>query len=265
MAYRRKKGLGDAGASAPVNPEVLSQLFTMRLPDGREVAFVDWSDIPLFSTLDILSGASDSELFCFTYVVGDSVPASSNCSTQRTATENDTNVQTAGMMASQEEMLVYGIRPMYFELDCSTPADPNTAVPAFVFQPAINVTNLARIQMQYRLELEVTQKLDHYAGLEYYNSGMGPQAQSVYQATTQTTQRATGTAGMPTQEAVRSFVIPVHIGGQEAYLLRLRNAQNATLNFVGVDPANNAAPVTDASILVRTRIYFDGLWKRPVA
>jgi hypothetical protein len=265
MAQRKRALYGLRGpGNAPVDPEVGNQFFTMRLPDGREVAFVDWCDYPLFSTLDVLSGSTDSELFAFTYVVGDVVPSSNNVTTRRTATENDTNVSTPGAMASAEEMLVYAIRPVYFELDCGSAADATTALERLPYQPTPSLTNLARFQRHFKLELEIAQKVEHEAGFEYYNSGMGVQAQGGQSLSTGTTNRVNGSAGVPSQEAVRTFVIPQHIGGQEKYFVRLRNAASETLNFCQ-DPANTGAPVTDASLLMQCRIYLDGLYKRPVA
>mgnify|MGYP000603175695 CR=1 FL=1 len=41
----------------------VNQIATMRLPNGKEVAFVDWSDKPLFSSADLRSGFTDEGFF----------------------------------------------------------------------------------------------------------------------------------------------------------------------------------------------------------
>ena len=64
-----------------------SQITQVRLPDGRNVAIVDWTDKPLFSTIDLLSGYTDQEIECFTYQVSDNVSSSSNITTRRVATD----------------------------------------------------------------------------------------------------------------------------------------------------------------------------------
>ena len=89
----------------------MNTITTMRLPDGQEVAFVDWSDRPLYSTADILSGATDERIPLFNYIVGDSVTGTQNFTAKRTASDRDTNIATPSAMASTEEMLVYAIKP----------------------------------------------------------------------------------------------------------------------------------------------------------
>jgi hypothetical protein len=49
---------------------MINQITTMRLPDGTEVAFVDWQDKPLFSSVDLLANFTDTEVDAFTYVGG---------------------------------------------------------------------------------------------------------------------------------------------------------------------------------------------------
>jgi hypothetical protein len=35
---------------------MLNTITTIRMPDGKQVAFVDWSDKPLFSTCELVHG-----------------------------------------------------------------------------------------------------------------------------------------------------------------------------------------------------------------
>ena len=95
----------------------LNQMTTLRLPGGKEVAFVDWIDQPLYSTADLLAGFSDSEIPLFNYGKGDDVSATSNAAGARSATEADTNMDSPSEMYSTEEMLVYAIRPEIAEFN----------------------------------------------------------------------------------------------------------------------------------------------------
>jgi hypothetical protein len=56
--------------------------------------------------------------------------------------------------------------------------------------------------------------------------------------------------------------VPIHIGGQEKYRLRLENVSGNPVPS-GLDEANPA--VSDDDILHRIVFHLDGLYKRPVA
>jgi hypothetical protein len=241
---------------------MLNQITTMRLPDGSEVAFVDWADKPLWSTVDLLSAFTDTEIDAFTYVVGDEVPATANATVRRLSTERDTNVSTPGSMASTEEMLVYAIKPEFLE---SRTADANpTELDVLTFQeqgqPIARSNRLAILHDAMILRLVVSQKIEHSAPLGYYNTGFG--VLTSMGDTTATSLNNRGTAGMPSQEAVRSYGIPIHIGGQEKYRVQLVNASAAAVPS-GQDGAT--PPVNDTQIVHSVRIHLDGLYKRPVS
>lgn len=238
---------------------MLNQMTTMRLPDGSEVAFVDWQDKPLFSSLDFLTGFTDSDLEAFTYVPGDTIPSTNNVTIPRTATEQNTNVSTPGSMASTEEMLVYAIRPYYIEgvLDQAS-TDYNTFNFGLAGQPAPSTSSIGIMQALLTLRLIVSQKAEQEAPLAYFNTGFGAYG-GVSQQTAALASR--GTAGFPTQEAVRSYVIPVHIGGQEKYRVQLANDGGNTVAF-GVDQAT--PPVELPELAMTVVIHLDGLYKRPV-
>lgn len=244
---------------------MLNQITKMRLPDGREVAFVDWQDTPLYSTADLLGGWTDDEVNLFTYIVGDRVPGTGNATVTRTATEHDTNVQVAGSMASTEEMLVYSIRPEFnqFHTPDATPTDLTTAAitgaGAILGMPIVTVMTLATLQQRCNLELIVSQKVEHGSSLAYYNTGFGAtsnwNAQDVGAET-----RAYASAGVPGAQAVRTMSVPVHIGGQEKYRVALKNPRGAAVTVFLDDAA-----AADTQGVVRLRVYLDGLYKRPVS
>ena len=243
------------------------QMTTLRLPNGTTVSFTDWQDKPIYSTLDLLDGYTDQELDAFTYVVGDQVASSSNAVTTRTASELDTNVQSPGSMANTEEMLVYAIRPHFYQFVLDTPFDPTTvnlAAAGATGTPTPRQNAIAIIQSQSVLRLRVSQKIEQGAGLEYFNGGMGVYTQQRYDAAALAAGRTVASAGMPTQEAVRSYVIPVHIGGLEKYRVTLENPTGNGIDF-GLDEAATPADATPGDSYMRLKLYLDGLYKRPVA
>ncbi len=247
---------------------MLNQITTLRMPDGSEVAFVDWTDKPLWSTVDFLSGWTDSEVDAFTYVPGDIVPATVNATTTRTSTETDTNLSTPASMASTEEMLVYAIKPEILEARTAdgTPLDLTSVTFQESGQPAPRSNRIAVFDFFLILRLIVSQKIEQSGPLGYFNAGFG-----VFSGTTTnfagTSGADRGTAGMPTQEAVRAFVIPTHIGGQEKYRVSLVNARGDLTPAGGVPSGQDQAtpPVNDEQIVHFFRIMLDGLYKRPVS
>lgn len=243
---------------------MINTITKLRLPDGTEVGFVDWQDMPLYSTIDLLSAFNDLELNLFTYVVGDQVPGSGNITVNRTATERDTNVQVAGSLASTEEMLIFSIQPEYMQLRTAdgTPTDASSAVPAGDFGlPTATGQNLAEFHRLLILSLITSQKVEHSAPLGYYNTGFGATSGwGFMDEDVAPTLRSYGTAGVPSQAAVRSVAVPVYIGGQEKYRVALTNPRGVAVNFR--DEVNNAV-LTQS--LYQIRVLLNGLLKRPVS
>lgn len=249
-----------------------SQITQVRLPDGRNVAIVDWTDKPLFSTIDLLSGYTDQEIEAFTYQVSDNVSSSSNITTRRVATERDTNVATPGGMASTEEILIYNIKVEPFELlaaetDPEPPGVPTVIPDATQFDvnapglPVPQPQTLAGLNLQSLLRLEISQKIYAEAGVAYFNTGFGPfitGARNVAGAVAGEN-LAFANLGLPSAEAPRSFSIPHHIGGQEKYRVVLANPTGLTVNF-----RDSAGEVADRTAL-SLRILLEGLYKRPVS
>lgn len=251
---------------------MINQITKFRLPDGREVAFVDWSDKPLYSSADLLDGWTDAQVDLFQYTAGDPVAKTSNIGTARTSSERDTNMATPGAMASTEEMFVYAIRPEIFEYYLADPGqgsyDASTASVFYVNQPQPAARRLAILNASVTVVLEVSQKYMIQAGLQYFNSGMGPFGGSLQQnagfvfAAPALGLRTAVTHGYPSQEAVRSLAIPVFIGGQEKWRLSLHNFAGTTVRngILELDATTN-----DPRIMHTIRMNLDGLYKRPVS
>lgn len=249
----------------------LNTITQVKLLNGQVIDLVDWTDRPLFSTVDLQSGFTSQEVSLFQYVEGDAVPgAGTAATTLRTATLNDTNISVPGSMASTEEMLVYAIKPeVYFyvtetENDFTTrsyTADPATIG---VFAPPMpSGVGLEILNQQLLLQLKISQKVYKEASFGYFNKGFGVSGFNAVAIGPV----APSNNGLPSQEAVRSFVIPDHIGAQEKFRVMLVNTSgiNAGAVSFGVVQDANGNAVDVADIMASIRINLDGLYKRPTA
>lgn len=241
----------------------LNQITQLRMPDGKEVALVDWSDIPLFSTLEVLQGATQQEMNCFTYTAGDPVPAFAPVPIVglRTSTELDTNIATSGSMASTEEFLLFSIRPQVFQLRVTDEAAPDFQTPVALDnagEPLPAAPLIGVLGLRCLVSLFISDKKFANAGFNYFSFGGGPAVGGNGDAGV----RAFANTGAPTQEAVRALVIPYHMGGQEKWRLVLENPPGDPLE-IGVGDGGNV--VQDDQRFARIRFYLDGLLKRPVS
>jgi hypothetical protein len=240
-----------------------NQITTLRMPDGREVQFVDWQDMPIYSTADLLTGFTDEEIYLFTYTEGDPVAASSNATQRRIASRRDTNVAAPGAAAGTEEMLVYAIKPSLTSLTCNSQSatDLTTAAVRSLGQPIPRAVNIAQLDRHCTLQLKVSENVMHEAGFGYYNPGFGAAGSVMADPGAASAVRSYGTSGLPSQEAVRSFGIPIHVGGDETYDVKIVNHAQDAVTFY--DEADEPAEITGA--VIRACVYLDGLYKRPVA
>lgn len=252
---------------------MLNTITKLRYPDGTEVAFEDWTDQPLYSTCEIEHGATRNEINLFQYTVGGTVPAASSVAvTQRTADERDTNMSQAGTMASTEEFLVYAIKPEVFTLENSTQGNftsslaPQNATGEPIPSPVqYGILNEALI-----LILEISMKRYAQAGFGYFNTGFGPFGSANSGVSGDAAGKTYGAAGLPSQEAVRSFVIPQHMGGQEKFRVQLLNPTGQAINVGNAEQgaqtvSGGGAGSTNPNVFVRIRVLLDGLHKRPVS
>lgn len=251
-----------------------AQITSLRLPNGETVALVDWTDRPLYSTIDLLSGFTDQQIEAFTYVQSDRVSNSSNITVRRTATLADTNISTPAGMSSSEEMLVYGIKvePIQLRtitLTASQFTDSTAATDFYLGYPLADPGNLGRLARRCILDLVVAQKTYAQAGLAYFSTGFGVVYQgSQFQTTTLNAGRSFGSFGVQSAEASRAFAIPTHIGGSEKYKVVLNNPLGSAVQFFLADGVPNSITVTtstpDLNVLIQLRIHLEGLYKRPV-
>jgi hypothetical protein len=244
-----------------------SQIVEIKLADGRVIAFVDWTDRPQFSTVEILSGTNTQEMSLFQYTAGDPVPAFAPVAiaNQRTATELDTNMANPGAMADTEELMVYAIRPEVFRRHVTDEDAPDFSAPAALSngEPAPTPLMLSVMALRLLMTLEISQKKYAMAGFGYYNFGAGMLAPSA-----EGTIANYGFAGLPSQQAVRTNVVPQHIGGQEKFRLLLNYSDDGTgqgieLGELGIEGGEEGG--IDDARFARVRVYLDGLYKRPTS
>ena len=251
----------------------LNQIVKIRYADGREVALVDWTDTPLFSTIEVRHGATAEEMVFFQYTVGDPVPGYSPAPIGlRVASERDTNLAVPGAMASTEEFLIWSIRPEVFRLtldfeapvkDFATNGIPLTVPGIHASDPTPNIKMLDVLALRCLLDLEISQKFYSKASFGYYNWGAG--AFSIG-GTACNGGSTLGNKGLPSQEAVRRFGIPAHIGGQEKFRLSLKNPAGVALELGDIDSdCNSGAIAVQADVYARIVAHFDGLYKRPTS
>ncbi len=246
---------------------MLNQITQIRLPDGQVVALVDWTDKPLYGSADLGSGYTNEIVDLFQVSVGRPVPTAASGAggpiTPRQNTLADTNISTQGGLSSTEEFLIYSMKPEVQEFafdpnDFTTRRSVGPDTSSFMPQPSLQT--LAQLNASLLLEIEISLKIYSQAGFGWFNTGFGPQAQFATGAVGSTT--APANQGHPSQAAVRTLVVPMHIGGQENFRVRLRNPTANPVNF----GADLAEPVdVNENRMVSVRVYLDGLYKRPVS
>lgn len=241
----------------PQDGDTLNTITKVRLPDGQQVGIVDWNWKPLYSTVDLLSGFTDLELYSFTYGKGDNVTMSSNftAAQQRTATLKDTNISSTSEMSSTEEMLVYAISLEVYEMSLES----DDVVVAGAGGPIPKAANMGITHERLIVELEVSEKAYYQASFGWFATGFGPFVGAAYGTPAANAVRTFANNGLPSIDAVDRAPVPVHIGGTEKYKLIFHNPLGSAVDWVDEDGA------ADATAVIRVRANFRGLYKRQVA
>lgn len=245
---------------------MINEVTSLRLPNGKSVDFVDWSDTPLFSTVDMIGGWTDYELDFFTYVEGDFVTGTSNAVTRRIATDRDTNAKTPGALDSSEEMLVYGIKPEYlmFQIPVLAGFDLTAAtiLGSYMGLPIPAIETLGVLLFRCRLSVTVAQKMEIDVGLDWLNTGFGGCADWGVNDNADVVGNTRGyaSAGVLAQASVQSLQLPIHIAGGNAYRVTLTNPTGAAVSF-----REDTASIADPRRVIRMGVVLDGLRKRALA
>ena len=240
---------------------MINQITLIRLPNGDEVALVDWSARPLYSTVDLLTTFTDEEIRAFNYAEGDSVSATSNFAAAaiRVASLRDTNISGRSEMDSTEEFLVYGIKVEMHQFTLSGSTFVTTTT---LGTPVPNAPTMSLLHNRLILELEASDKAFPQAGLGWFPAGFGPQIA----VTSTAAVRTFANNGLPSHQATDVMPIPCHIGGTEDYSVIIHNppggpAQTGDGAVTFLDDAAGAL----ANAIIQLRIYLWGLQKRATA
>lgn len=236
----------------------INSITKVRMADGSEVVIADWSDMALYSTVDVASGFTDQVLKAFSYSTGDSVTSSNNINPPRVATRLDTNIANAAEMDATEEFLVYAlsIESFLYPAAGETPAFSQgpLSFPDDFGLPFLTAGQLAVLQARLIVSLEVSLKDFAMGGFGYFPAGFGPNIASGGPTL------SIASNGLPSMSAVHMQEIPVHIGGTEKFAVNIENPTGEAVIFPDVTSGQETFPS-----YISNRVYLRGLSKRPTA
>ena len=250
------------GSGAVGYTESINQPTKIRLSNGAEVAITDWSWRKMYSVVDVLSGATNEELYTFNYVEGDQVSFSANIGVnqRRTATIKDCNNKGKSQMPSEQEYICYAvaIQIWQFVYDAGTEEDPLTGEESYlnpIGGPIANSANLSIAATKLIFSLEITEK-DFFTGdPTWFSQGGGPFIVSSGGAGGNL--RTYALNGLQTKDAIDRAPVPLHIGGTEEFKGILYNQDGQPI--VWDDEDGNP----DTTAVLRFRTEMIGLHKRP--
>lgn len=242
----------------------INSLSAIRLANGRVVALEDTSYRFLYSTVDLLTGFTDSEVRAFNYVESETVSSTSNlpAASRRTATERDTNIASSNEMDATEHFWVFSIKVEAHQFTHNSGGDgghSNFTI-ATAGHPVPRATSLSYLFNRLTLTLEAAQKDFPKAGLGFFVTGFGPQ---IAVATPNAgTARTYANSGVAAHSASDVFPTPLLLGGTEDYAVVLRNSVGpggSAVTFFGEDGSS------EANQIMQLRIYLCGMHVRMAA
>lgn len=238
----------------------VNQITQIRLADGRTVSLTDWSSRRLYSTADLLNGATDEQLRLFSYTEGDGIVTTSNmpANSRRIATLLDTNIQTANQLASTEEFLVYAVECELYNREHDDDQTPAIFVGA-AGQPGLNYTTLKALHLMWLLELDISEKTFPISSIGRFAPGFGAVVSPAFSGAMNAL--AIAENSVQSRDAVESLSIPLHIGGTEEYSVILHNPTGQALAVYD----NVGAAEDDETRVITARVSLCGLHKRPTA
>jgi len=235
----------------------MAQAFTVRLPDGREVRPEDWTAAPLYSLVEINTGAL-TPLDAFSFGIGGPVPGSPG---PRNANISDTNFQGQGnVLPENEEILLYSLCISLFQVVANTTQFFNGNEVWTPDPPHVTLTNVLRVQRDTLVALYIANTKQYCSmpmGFFAASCGVEPYfgaARSVGSGNTQT--ELVGSNGGVSENEHRLFATPHQIAPGEAFNVQFTfpAGQITGLNFGA-----------DTSARIRARVYTRGVRRRPVA
>lgn len=242
----------------------MTQLYTIRLPNGCEVAPGDYTGSePLYSTVEV-GTAAFTILSAFSYGRGGDVPGSVG---PRTSNYADTNLEGEGnRLPENEEIFIYVLGVEVFMLG-EEQADVDAIPPSQA--PDMSLENILRLQRDLFVEMRIGTDAKKYThaplswfpggcGVEQWNAGAltpgaPPAAGNGYMA---------GYNGMPSSFDSRQLASPLHVEGGETMTCDFKPGPGSV---VGLNLDQTPVLETTAAGRARLRVFLDGLRRRPVA
>lgn len=232
----------------------MSQLWKIRLPDGRVLTPGDWTSAePLYSTVEVASGAITT-LSAFSYGKNGTVPGSVG---QRNALITDTNLEgEGGKIPENEELVAYQLQIEAYQVGAVSTSDAS-GLPVTDL-PEVSLADMLRLQRDLVIVTRIA------AIKRYTQAPMGyfPAASGAWTFTsanrTVVSNAASGAilsnnGGTNVQDG-RTFASPLYAGPGDVF---------------SVDVVPGPGQVTDLSVpttgRIRLRLFFNGYRRRPVA
>lgn len=231
----------------------MAQLESIRTPDGMVVKPGEWtSAVPLYSTVEIPAG-NFTLLSAFSYGLGGPVPGNPS---NRQSTLIDTNLQgEGGLLPLNQELISYSIAIEVFKVGqaLSTTDFPDAD------NPGVPAVDMLRLQRDTVIQFKVASVRDYtYTPLSFWPAGTG-----VYYTNSGGRSKVSGASpngeiignnGSPSVSGRRQLASPIYVGPGEAFGIDFRTGPGRVVNL-------NLQP----SARLRTRVFIDGLLRRPVA
>lgn len=229
----------------------------LRLPNGEELVFDEWSHWFRYSSADVAAAAAGNfNLQLFSYVVGGRVPQAGGVAA-RQATPSDTNQIAKKRMNQDEAFLAYAWTYEVFGLSSYIAGTPATNLAA---APIFSAVNLRRLQRDVVASLFVGAQIRKPVArspLSWIGMGAGSPAYGNGPAPAVNVAVMYGTAGRPTPANQRNWSLPINIDSDRVYSLGLQGLRS---------PGVGSTPALDAVTQNFTiRFTLDGLHRRPIA
>lgn len=232
----------------------MSQLWKIRLPDGRVLTPGDWTSAePLYSVVEVASGSIQT-LQAFSYGKNGTIPGSP---AQRNAQITDTNLEgEGGKIPENEELVAYNLHIEAFQVYAASETDAS-GMPVTDL-PEVSLADMLRMQRDLVIVTRIAAiKRYTQAPMSYFPQAMGVNRYTAgaRNAGALVAQGAVlGTNGGVSVQDRRTFASPLYAGPGDVF---------------GVDVIPAPGQVTNLSVptagRIRLRLFFNGYRRRPVA
>lgn len=240
----------------------MAQLNKIRYADGRVVRPGEWTASPLYSSIDIATGAL-AAIEAFSYGIGGDVPGSTSASgSPRQSTLIDTNMEGQGsVLAENEHLLIFGLSIELFQRAATnTAAFFNTNEAWVPDPPLLSGTNVLRVQRDTLIKLKIANTKNYLAvPLSFLPAARGVNftfGSAMSQGSGYTEGVFVGQNGGVSEGDHRLFATPQEVAPGENFDVRFEFPFGS---ITGLDFG------TDTTARITARVYQRGIRRRPVA